>query len=127
VNIHAQRVSWVLRTMKYLNDFLLIFVSLSINCGKGSLAKQYWISYIDAIWIMFIFLKAVKENDVDMYIVCLQSMCPAMFTSEWLHYARYLPLYHGQQADADAMQLLRQMASVLHSLKFMHVTFLLIK
>jgi len=60
-----------------------------VSMWKGKLGKtaQYWINYIDAVWIILIFLKAVKENDVDLYIACLHSMCPAMLTSDQFHYA----------------------------------------
>jgi len=59
---------------------------------------------------MLTFLKDVKVNDVRLYIVCLHAMCPALFASDRLHYARYLPLYHAQLSalDTDAMQLLHR-------------------
>ena len=91
--------------VRRLSDFVE-----GIRRGKLGKTAQFWINYCDAVVIMVTFLRAVKENDVDLYISCLRAMCPALFASNRLHYARYLPLYHAQLAavDADAMELLRQ-------------------
>ena len=60
---------------------------------QGHLGKtaQFW---IDKVWLILTFLRATKENDLNLYILCIQKMCPLFFAYDHQNYARYLSVYH---------------------------------
>jgi len=65
---------------------------------NGFLGKtaQFWMSYCDSVWILLNFQKAVKENNLELYITSLRQLCKLLFSAGHLNYARYLPLYYTQ-------------------------------
>lgn len=64
-----------------------------IRGGNYGRTPQFWIQYMDNVWILLRFLRAIKTNDLDLYIMCLQQLCPLLFTMDHPNYARYLTLY----------------------------------
>jgi hypothetical protein len=68
---------------------------------KGAIGKtaQFWVQYCDAVWVLLLFQKAIKQNDVIVYVQCLRSLCSLVFSANRLNYARYLPLYHAIMND----------------------------
>lgn len=91
-------------------EFLDKFSDFVDNIRSGSLGKtaQFWAQYHDSVWIMLLFIKAVKENNLRLYIQCMRAMCPLIFAADRFHYARYLPLHHAQleNISAEAYELL---------------------
>lgn len=63
------------------------------DVGKCHLGKtsQFWMDYIDKIWLVLRFMRATKENDIDLYISTLLEMLPLFFAYE--KYAKYLSVY----------------------------------
>jgi hypothetical protein len=64
----------------------------------GLLGKtaQFWMSYCDCVWTLLSFQMAVKTNNLNSYISTIREMCGLLFSSNHLHYARYLPTYYVQ-------------------------------
>jgi hypothetical protein len=62
---------------------------------NGELGKtaQFWIQYMDRIWLVLRFLRATKENNLDLHLACVQELCPLLFSMDHHNYARYLSVY----------------------------------
>ncbi|GFS24129.1 hypothetical protein ElyMa_001656100 [Elysia marginata] len=60
------------------------------TCGR---TPQFWIQYMDKVWILLRFSRAIKTNNLDLHMRSLQQLCPLMFTINHHNYARYLTLY----------------------------------
>jgi len=84
--------------------FINRFKQFLTGVREGSLGKtaQFWMMYCDCVSVLLQFLKAVKENDLELYICSWRQMCPLIFGADRLHYARYLPLYYMQLRDLCA-------------------------
>jgi len=76
-------------------DFLSRFRSFADSAREGAFGVtcKFWLQYHDCVWTLLSFLQSVKENDVPAYMNCLRLMCPLIFASDRLNYARYLPVY----------------------------------
>jgi len=72
------------------------FTAFLDEVRRGEMGKtaQFWVQYRDSVWSLFLFVKAVKTNDVDLYIYSMRQLCPMLFAADRQNYARYLPLYH---------------------------------
>ena len=67
-----------------------------IRHGKLGFTAQFWIQYCDFVWILLKFLRAVKENNLSLFVYAISRMSLLMFSADHLHYARYLPIYYIQ-------------------------------
>ena len=67
-----------------------------IRKGELGITAQFWLTYCDCIWNVLRFQRAIKTNDLNQYIISIRRLCDLIFSSDHLHYARYLPLYHAQ-------------------------------
>lgn len=72
--------------------FIDEFEALKSKVRTGLLRNtaQFWLSYCDSVWILLRFHKAVKDNNLALYIHSLRQMCPILFSADHLFYARYL-------------------------------------
>jgi hypothetical protein len=77
-------------------QFYQKYLEFKDNVRQGHLGKtaQFWIDYIDKVWLILTFLRATKENDLDLYVTCIQKMCPLFFAYDHQNYAKYLSVYH---------------------------------
>jgi len=85
-------------SVKLFTDFNAFISSIR----GGAMTAQFWLLYYDSVWILLAFIKAIKLNDFSSYTKCIRAMCPLLFASDRLNYARYLPLYHEQLLNLDA-------------------------
>jgi hypothetical protein len=67
-----------------------------VRNGKLGKTGQFWMSYIDCVWLLLKFQYAVKENNFVQFVTCLRQMCNLLFSSDRLNYAHYLPYYYVQ-------------------------------
>ena len=84
-------------------EFLQRYEDFKDQVRQGSLGKtaQFWLNYCDCVWTLMNFQRAVKENNLDMFIVTIRKMCSLLFSADHLHYARYLPVYYVQLCNLD--------------------------
>ena len=54
---------------------------------------QFWINYMDKVWLILQFQRANKENNLDLHMFCLQEMCSLFFSFDHPNYARYTTVY----------------------------------
>ena len=54
---------------------------------------QFSISYMDKVWLILLFLRATKSNNIDLHIASLYDLRPILFEYDHHNYARYIPVY----------------------------------
>ena len=62
---------------------------------KGSFGKtaQFWIGYMDLIWLILTFIRATKETNYNLHLTTLYKLCPMFFAYNHQNYSRYIPAY----------------------------------
>ena len=65
----------------------------SVRAGILGETAQFWVSYMDAVWLILMLIKSTKSNDLDLHIAALYKLCPLLFAFDHHNYARYLPVY----------------------------------
>ena len=62
---------------------------------KGSFGKtaQFWIGYMDLIWLILTFIRATKENNYNLHLATLYKLCPMFFAYNHQNYSCYIPAY----------------------------------
>ena len=52
-----------------------------------------WLSYIQMVQVLLLFIRATRENDWDLHLSAVRSMLPWFFSTDRVHYARYGTAY----------------------------------
>ena len=60
------------------------------GCGK---TPQFWLWFMDKIWLLLRFLRATKCNNIPLLIACMDEMIPIFFSADRPNYAKYTPFY----------------------------------
>jgi hypothetical protein len=71
------------------------------RAGKHGTNAQFWINYIDMVDIYMLFSRAVRTNDVDLFIFMLGKMIDIFFAANRHNYARYMCLYYLRLLNMD--------------------------
>ena len=64
-----------------------------MRSGEKGKTAQFWIGFMDKVWLLMQFLKATKTNDLKLHITCLHQMCSLFFSQDKPNYARYTAVY----------------------------------
>ena len=77
-----------------LGRYVEQYLQFRENVRQESMGKtgQFWLSYMDHVWLVLQFQQAVKQNDFLFYAHCLNSMTDLFFFNGQ-HYARYLTFF----------------------------------
>jgi len=69
-------------------DFVNRYDSFKDRVRQGKLGKtaQFWLAYCDCVWTLLSFQRAVKENDLELFITSMRKMCALLFSADHLHY-----------------------------------------
>ena len=99
------------KVREWVNNFL----EFKDKVRKGSLGKtaQFWLSYMDHVWLALYLHESVKRNDFYLYAHCIHAMPDLFFSFDGQNYARYLTTYSIMLANIDethpgALDLLKQ-------------------
>lgn len=65
-----------------------------VKKGEQGKTAQFWVQYMDKVWLVLTYLRATKENNLDLHMACLEYMCPFYFAMDHHNYARYLSVYY---------------------------------
>ena len=65
-----------------------------VRAGRHGKTSQFWVQYMDRVWLLLRFLRATKMNDLDLHITYLQQLFPLLFSMDHHNYARYLTIFH---------------------------------
>ena len=78
-----------------LNEFMAEYELYREDVRKGQHGKtaQFWMSYMDHIWLVLVLLYAVKTNDFQLYAQSLLMMPDLFFSFGGQNYARYLTFF----------------------------------
>ena len=65
------------------------------SARDGHLGKtaQFWLSYMDIVWLILTLIKATKMNDLQLHLASGYSLCPILFAYDHTNYARCLSVY----------------------------------
>ena len=55
--------------------------------------SSFWMSYVDMVDIVLGLVRASREGDFELHMMCSRAMIPWCFAYDRLNYARYLPYY----------------------------------
>ncbi|KAL5013682.1 hypothetical protein ScPMuIL_007952 [Solemya velum] len=61
--------------------------------GEGGKTAQFWIAYMDHVWLVLSLIRAVETNDFLLYAECLHQMSDLFFSFDGQNYARYLTFF----------------------------------
>jgi len=93
--METKNVEEVLRNteLKFFMASLETFINGVRDNNMFGKTAQFWVEYVDCVWTLLRFQKAIKENNFQHYVTSLRQMCPLLFAADRLNYARYLPIY----------------------------------
>ncbi|GFR84602.1 hypothetical protein ElyMa_002421300 [Elysia marginata] len=77
---------------------------VSVRSGKHGETAQFWIQYMDRVWLLLHFLtklKATKTNNFHLHVSCLNKLCPLLFSMNHHNYAKYLSIYFVSLANLN--------------------------
>ena len=86
INVHSlNRVRNDTDVQKLLDQYC----KFRTDVRNGLLGKTatFWISYIDKVYVMLDYIKAVKTNDMPLYVYCMYIMSDLFFTYDSQNYA----------------------------------------
>ena len=73
----------------------------SVRDGVLGKTAQFWVSYMDHIWLVLSLIRAVKTNDFNLYAECLHLMADIFSSFDGQNYARYLTYFSVFVANLD--------------------------
>ena len=93
-NLSQDVVNQAMENGNYENLFDL-YESFKEKVRSGYFGKTptFWMDYMDKIWLVLQFLRAIKLNDLDLHVVCLYKLCSFFFSCDRPNYARYTTIY----------------------------------
>ena len=76
------------KSLRHLDEF-----KESVRQGKLGKTARFWLSYMDKVGLILLFQRAIKGNNLMLYLASLQKMCGLSFSFDHPNYARYSALY----------------------------------
>ncbi|KAK3765688.1 hypothetical protein RRG08_026164 [Elysia crispata] len=64
-----------------------------VHHGQLGKTAQFWVKYMDKVWLLLRFPRATKTNNFMAHLQCLQELCPLFFAMDHQNYARYASAY----------------------------------
>ena len=61
--------------------------------GSHGATPQFWMQYIDLVGLYLNFRRAIRTNDIELFIHSLDEMCKVFFATSHPNYARFMVLY----------------------------------
>ena len=62
-----------------------------VRSGKLGSTAKFWVTYMESMWHLMHFQRAIKENNFTLYLTSMCNMCSLLFAADHVNYARYLP------------------------------------
>ena len=63
-----------------------------IRRGSNGKTAQFWLQYIDRVWLLLQFSFATRQNDFELHILSLEKLCPLLFCMD--HQVSVEPAWH---------------------------------
>ena len=64
-----------------------------VSNGTHGKTAQFFLQYMDRVWLLLRFDEATKSNNFDLHLSSLQQLCPLLYSMDHHNYARYLTYY----------------------------------
>ena len=61
--------------------------------GSNGKTAQFWLQYIDRVWLLLQFSFATRQNGFELHILSLEKLCPLLFCMDHQGFARYISVY----------------------------------
>ena len=76
-------------------EFLNRYAKFKEEASDGKLGKtaQFWLRYMEKVWLMLRFLRVTKENNLELHIATLEQMSSIFFAFDNPNYACYTAVY----------------------------------
>jgi len=76
-------------------ELLLHYSEFKAKVCDGQLGKtaQFWLKYMEKVWLILRFLRATKENNLELHIASLEQMASLFFALDHPNYAQYTTVY----------------------------------
>lgn len=78
------------------NEFETLWIALfdfAQSRAEKSPTFALWLSYIQMVQVLLLFIRATRENNWDLHLSAVRSMLPWFFSTDRVHYARYGTAY----------------------------------
>ena len=72
-----------------------------VRNGKHGKTSQFWLQYMDQVWLTLKLHEAVKRNDFMLYEECIRLLPNLFFSFDGQNYARYLTMLSAQISNLD--------------------------
>ena len=84
---------------KYIDDYFQF--RWEVRDGRLGKTAQFWLKYMDHVWLTLQLHDAVKRNDFLLYSHCIHLMPDLFFRYDGQNYARYLTMFSVMMANID--------------------------
>lgn len=86
-----------------ITSYLKQYAEFRDGVQNGALGKtaQYWITYMNEVWLVLQLHEAVKRNDFLLYQECINLMPDLFFSYDGHNYARYLTMFSSMISNID--------------------------
>ena len=78
------------QNFKNLFDQYETFIN-SVRNGIFEKTAQFWLGYMDIIWLILCFIRATKKNNFELHLTALYELCQLFFPYYHYNYSRYMP------------------------------------
>ncbi len=85
--------------VKYIDRYIAF--RKSVEDGEMGKTAQFWLSYMNAVWLALQLHEAVKANDIMLYMECIYRMPDLFFAYDGQNYARYLTMFSMMMANIN--------------------------
>ena len=79
------------RVSKYIDDYFQF--RWEVRDGRFGKTVQFWLNYMDHVWLALHLHEAVKRNDFLLYSHCIHLMPDLFYSYDGQNYARYLTMF----------------------------------
>ena len=83
------------------NQLWLSFLSFAQKKAEKSPTFALWLSYIQMVQVLLLFIRATRENNWDLHLSAVRSMLPWFFAADRVHHARYGTAYWLEMSCLD--------------------------
>ena len=94
INVSESTLTEVLSSAD-LSNHIAEYLSFRESVRNGELGEtpQFWMEYMDCIWLVLSMNSAIKKNDFDGYKAAINIMPDLFFCSDQQNYARFLTYF----------------------------------
>ena len=80
-----------LKNCEAFEELSILYVKYreEIRLGKHGKTSQFFLQYMDRVWVLLRFDEATKSNDIELHMSSLQQLCPLLYSMDHHNYAKF--------------------------------------